>query len=124
MQSLDCSTLQTKSRSAEMQKCSLKGSQISMKTLELECHITVNGIPECQAPIYQMHKDAGNSARVMCDSATACGYGTEKEKAEVDAAKLRRAFPDADIQVADGPCHSDPWWKTEAGLEAAAILAE
>jgi hypothetical protein len=76
-------------------------------------HITVNGIPHCEAPIYQLSKAAGLTAQQMIDSSCACSYGIWKETAEADAKKLAAVLPNAIVKVAGGDCGDDPWWKTQ-----------
>jgi hypothetical protein len=78
-------------------------------------HITVNGVPYCQAPVYSMLKAAGASAEAQC----ACGYGHKLPEAETDAAKLARALPDAVVKVAEGLCGNNPWWSMPNGRHAA-----
>jgi|694.fasta_scaffold00471_61 hypothetical protein len=81
-------------------------------------HITVNGVPHCQAPIYQLSKAAGLTAKQMCECSCACGYGSRLEEADRDAAKLAAALPDAKVYVVEGQCREDSWWSTPEGRAA------
>lgn len=78
-------------------------------------HITVNGIPHCQAPIHQLMQERHIPARQQCDCACACGYGPDKDGAEADAARLRATLGDVEVKVVEGQCHEDPWWETDEG---------
>lgn len=82
-------------------------------------HITVAGIPNCEAPVYQLMKERKISVKRQCDAACSCGYGPKKAEAEADAAKLREVLKDVEVQVVEGKCHEDPWWQTDEGKERA-----
>jgi len=84
----------------------------------MKYHITVNGVPHCQAPVYEMSKAAGLTAQQMCDCSCSCGYGEKLAEAEADAKKLAWALPDAIVKVAEGECGEDPWWLTPEGSDA------
>ena len=86
-------------------------------------HITVNGVPHGQAPVYSMLKAAGASVEVQCACACACGYGEKILEAKTDADKLARALPDAVVKVAEGLCGNNPWWSTPEGRDAAEMEA-
>ncbi len=80
------------------------------------CHITVNGIPHCVAPVYALMKARNLSSQQMIEATCACGYGDKRAKAEADADRLKKALPDTDIKVADGECSDDPYWDTAEGI--------
>ena len=79
-------------------------------------HLTVNGVPSCRAPIYDLCKKAGLSSEQISECYVSCGYGDHKDKADEDAATLTKLLPEVEIKVVEGSCQEDPWWQTPEGL--------
>jgi hypothetical protein len=88
------------------------------------CHISINGVPHCEAPISRLCKEAGLTAQQVVDCTCMCGYGVNREEAEADAARLAAALPSATVKVVDGDCGSDPWWSTPEGRSCLAARDE
>lgn len=87
-------------------------------------HITVAGVPHCEAPVYQLMQERNVPVKDQCNCACSCGYGPKKEEAEADAKKLRDTLKDVEVQVVEGKCHEDPWWSTQEGLDRSRSIQE
>jgi hypothetical protein len=68
-------------------------------------HIRINGKPYCQVE---------NSMFDGMRYPTNCAHGS-LDSAEKGAAQCRAQRPDATVEVVEGCCHTDPFWKTPEG---------